>query len=248
MPYKGKERYLSFPVSCSPDDPRNLWQFFNKIEQNEKRKWRSECICCGQMYWDFTPSKILEHFGFQSTRQTAAKFKPCKGLDPDEHKDVKATVQRIHAAEFAAKYALKLAKEQRIAHAAGSPRPSARQPSPLLAAFANQAPRNSSTSAAESPVLAESPARPVVQSRKLSEAAKEKLDAVWADAIYATALPFNLLDHPSIRTAINTTADLVRSLGHSACRVVPARSDVAGEDCDAHERREVHSTLPQAAR
>ena len=116
------------------------------------------------------------------------------------------------------------------AHAAGSPRrffsrawrecasssskrPSARQPSPLLAAFANQAPRNSSTSAAESPVLAESPARPVVQSRKLSEAAKEKLDAVWADAIYATALPFNLLDHPSIRTAINTTADLVRSLG-----------------------------------
>ncbi len=156
-----------------------------------------------------------------------------------------------------------------IANAAGSPRrvfsrawrecasssskrPSARQPvssgAPLLAALANQAPRNSSTSAAESPVLAESPARPVVQSRKLSEAAKEKLDAVWADAIYATALPFNLLDHPSIRTAINTTADLVRSLGHSACRVVPARSDVAGEDYDAHERWEVHSTLPQAAR
>ena len=95
-----------------PDDPRNLWQFFNKIEQNEKRKWRSECICCGHMYWDFTPSKILEHFGFQSTRQTAAKFKPCKGTDKDEHKDVKATVQRIHAAEFAAKSALKLAKEQ----------------------------------------------------------------------------------------------------------------------------------------
>ena len=62
-------------VPC-PDDPRNQWQFFNKIEQNEKRRWRSECICCGQMYWDFTPSKILEHFGFQSTRQTAAKFKP----------------------------------------------------------------------------------------------------------------------------------------------------------------------------
>ncbi len=59
-----------------PDDPRNQWQFFDKIEQNEKRKWRSECICCGQMYWDFTPSKILEHFGFQSTRHTAAKFKP----------------------------------------------------------------------------------------------------------------------------------------------------------------------------
>jgi hypothetical protein len=93
--------------------------------------------------------------------------------------------------------------------------------SPLLAAFANKAPRNPSTSAAESPVLAESPARPVVQSRKLSEAAKEKLDAVWADAIYATALPFNLLDHPSIRTAINTTADLVRTLGPLG---VPRRS------------------------
>ena len=98
-------------VPC-PDDPRNQWQFFNKIEQNEKRKWRSECICCGQMYWDFTPSKILEHFGFQSTRQTAAKFKPCKGIEKDEHEDVNATVRRIHAAEFAAKSALKLAKEQ----------------------------------------------------------------------------------------------------------------------------------------
>ena len=62
--------------------------------------------------WDFTPSKILEHFGFESTRHTAAKFKPCKGIDRDEHKDVKATVQRIHAAEFAAKSALKLAKGQ----------------------------------------------------------------------------------------------------------------------------------------
>ncbi len=75
------------------------------------------------MYWDFTPSKILEHFGFQSTRQTAAQFKPCKGIEKDEHKDVKTTVQRIHAAEFAAvqrihaaefaaKSALRLAKEQ----------------------------------------------------------------------------------------------------------------------------------------
>jgi hypothetical protein len=222
----------------APDDPRNLWQFFNKIEQNEKKKWRSECICCGQMYWDFTPSKILEHFGFQSTRQTAAKFKSCKGIDKDEHKDVKATVQRIHAAEFAAKSALKLAKEQgsrtqqaahdEFFHERGvnvqAARASGHLPvsqSPLLAAFASQAPRNSSTSAAESPVLAESPARPVVQSRKLSEAAKEKLDAVWADAIYATALPFNLLDHPSIRTAINTTADLVRTLGPLG---VPRRS------------------------
>ncbi len=42
------------------------------------------------MYWDFTPSKILEHFGFQSTRQTAAKFEPCKGIEKDEHKDVPA--------------------------------------------------------------------------------------------------------------------------------------------------------------
>ena len=74
------------------------------------------------------------------------------------------------------------------------------------------APRNSSTSAAESPVVSESPGRPVVQSLKLSEAAKEKLDEVWADAIYELALPFNLLDHPSMRTAINTTADLVRAL------------------------------------
>jgi hypothetical protein len=30
--------------------------------------------CCGQKYWDFTPSKILEHFGLQSTRETAANF------------------------------------------------------------------------------------------------------------------------------------------------------------------------------
>jgi hypothetical protein len=34
--------------------------------------------CCGQKYrdWDFTPStgKILEHFGLQSTRETAASF------------------------------------------------------------------------------------------------------------------------------------------------------------------------------
>ena len=53
-------------VPC-PHTPRNLWQIFNGIEQNEKMK------CCGQKYWDFTPSKILEHFGLQSTRETAAK-------------------------------------------------------------------------------------------------------------------------------------------------------------------------------
>jgi hypothetical protein len=181
------------------------------------------------MYWDFTPSKILEHFGFQSTRHNAAKFKPCKGIDKDEHKDVKATVQRIHAAEFAAKSALKLAiaqgsRTQQAAHDeffhergvnVEAARASGHLPvsqSPLLAAFNNAAARNPSTSAAESPVLAESPARPVVQPRKLSEAAKEKLDEVWSDAIYTLALPFNFLEHPSIREAINTTANLVRTL------------------------------------
>jgi len=46
------------------------------------------------------------------TRQTLLKFKPCSGIDKDEHKDVKATVQRIHAAEFAKKSALKLATAQ----------------------------------------------------------------------------------------------------------------------------------------
>jgi hypothetical protein len=55
---------------------------------------------------------MLDHFGYQSTRQTPIKFNPCAGIDKDEHKDVKATVQRIHAAEFAAKSALKLAKAQ----------------------------------------------------------------------------------------------------------------------------------------
>ena len=54
-------------VPC-PHNPRNLWQIFNGIEQNEKMK------SCGQKYWVyFTPSKILEHFGLQSTRETAAK-------------------------------------------------------------------------------------------------------------------------------------------------------------------------------
>ena len=33
---------------------------------------------CGQKYWDFTPSKILEHIGLQSTRETAV----LKVLDP----------------------------------------------------------------------------------------------------------------------------------------------------------------------
>ena len=213
----------------APDDPRNLWQFFNKIEQNDKKKWRPECQCCGQKYWDLSPYKIFDHFGYPLTRQTLLKYKPCSGIDKDEHKDVKATVQRIHAAEFAKKSALKLATAQgsrtqqatddEFFHDRGvnvqAARASGHLPvseSPIRAAFASPAPRNSSTSAAESPVVSESPGRPVVQSRKLSEAAKEKLDEVWADAIYELALPFNLLDHPSMRTAINTTADLVRAL------------------------------------
>ena len=95
-----------------PRSPRNLWQFFNKIEQNDKKKWRSECQCCGQKYWDLSPYKIFDHFGYPLTRQTLLKFKPCSGIDKDEHKDVKATVQRIHAAEFAKKSALKLATAQ----------------------------------------------------------------------------------------------------------------------------------------
>ena len=105
----------------APDDPRNLWQFFNKIEQNDKKKWRSECRCCGQKSWDLSQCEMLDHFGYQSTRQTPIKFNPCAGIDKDEHKDVKATVQRIHAAEFAAKSALKLAKAQG-SHAAGNQR------------------------------------------------------------------------------------------------------------------------------
>jgi hypothetical protein len=172
----------------APDDPRTLWQFFNKIEQNDTKKWRSECRCCGQKYWDLSQCEMLDHFGYQSTRQTPIKFNPCAGIDKDEHKDVKATVQRIHAAEFAAKSALKLAKAQgsrtqqatndeffhdrgvnvQVARASGHLPVSE---SPMRAAFASPAPRNSSTSAAESPVVSESPGRPVVQSRKLSEAA-----------------------------------------------------------------------------
>ena len=31
----------------APDDARNLWQFFNKIEQNEKRKWRWRAFAQG---------------------------------------------------------------------------------------------------------------------------------------------------------------------------------------------------------
>jgi hypothetical protein len=96
----------------APDDPRNLWQFFNKIEQNDKKKWRSECRCCGQKYMDLSPFKMFDHFGYPLARQTQLKFKPCSGIDKDEHKDVKATVQRIHAAVFAKKSALELAKAQ----------------------------------------------------------------------------------------------------------------------------------------
>jgi hypothetical protein len=112
----------------------------------------------------------------QSTRETAAKFKACKGIDIDEHKDVEATGQRIHATEFAARSALKLAKSHgsRTQQAAGgkfffydrgvnvqAARTSGLLPvsqSPLLVAFANAAPCNSSTSAAESQCCQRAPA------------------------------------------------------------------------------------------
>ncbi len=63
----------------APHNPRSLslWQIFNGIEQNEKMKscgqkyWDSGTVAVGQ--WDSTPSKILAHFGLQSTRETAAK-------------------------------------------------------------------------------------------------------------------------------------------------------------------------------
>jgi hypothetical protein len=79
-------------VPC-PNDPRNLWQFFYKIEKIERKfQWSSECSYCGhwQMYRDFTPCKILEHFGFRSTRETAAKFKACQCRGTGGHKDVAA--------------------------------------------------------------------------------------------------------------------------------------------------------------
>ena len=95
-----------------PNDPRILWQYFTRLEQNAKGKWKSQCQCCGKFYIDFTPSKILEHYGFESTRATPAKFKACKGIDNEENKQVKETAQRIHAAQFMAKSAQKAAKAQ----------------------------------------------------------------------------------------------------------------------------------------
>jgi hypothetical protein len=207
-----------------PNDPRILWQYFTRLEQNAKGKWKSQCQCCGKFYIDFTPSKILEHYGFESTRATPAKFKACKGIDNEENKQVKETAQRIHAAQFMAKSAQKAAKAQGsctqqaaddeyfVSHGLNVDqlRASGHLPvhnSAIVAAFANATPRKASSSAAESP--GESAARPVVQ--KLSEAAKDKLDETWAAAVYELALPFNLLEHPSIRKAIDTTADLVRT-------------------------------------
>ena len=207
-----------------PNDPRILWQYFTRLEQNAKGKWKSQCQCCGKVYIDFTPSKILEHYGFESTRATPAKFKACKGIDNEENKQVKETAQRIHAAQFMAKSAQKAAKAQGsctqqaaddeyfVSHGLNVDqlRASGHLPvhnSAIVAAFANATPRKASSSAAESP--GESAARPVVQ--KLSEAAKDKLDETWAAAVYELALPFNLLEHPSIRKAIDTTADLVRT-------------------------------------
>ena len=207
-----------------PNDPRILWQYFTRLEQNAKGKWKSQCQCCGKFYIDFTPSKILEHYGFESTRATPAKFKACKGIDNEENKQVKETAQRIHAAQFMAKSAQKAAKAQGsctqqaaddeyfVSHGLNVDqlRASGHLPvhnSAIVAAFANATPRKASSSAAESP--GESAARPVVQ--KLSEAAKDKLDETWAAAVYELALPFNLLEHPSIRKAIDTTADQVRT-------------------------------------
>ena len=215
-----------------PNDPRILWQYFTRLEQNAKGKWKSQCQCCGKFYIDFTPSKILEHYGFESTRATPAKFKACKGIDNEENKQVKETAQRIHAAQFMAKSAQKAAKAQGsctqqaaddeyfVSHGLNVDqlRASGHLPvhnSAIVAAFANATPRKASSSAAESP--GESAARPVVQ--KLSEAAKDKLDETWAAAVYELALPFNLLEHPSIRKAIDTTADLVRT--HPPSGVLP---------------------------
>ena len=172
-----------------PNDPRILWQYFTRLEQNAKGKWKSQCLCCGKFYIDFTPSKILEHYGFESTRATPAKFKACKGIDNEENKQVKETAQRIHAAQFMAKSAQKAAKAQGsctqqaaddeyfVSHGLNVDqlRASGHLPvhnSAIVAAFANATPRKASSSAAESP--GESAARPVVQ--KLSEAAKDKLD------------------------------------------------------------------------
>ena len=120
--------------------------------------------------------------------------------------------------------------------------------SPSLVAFANAAPRNLSTSAAESPVLSESPARPVMHPRKLSEAAKEKLDAVWADAIYDLHCRSTCSTVHQYALRSTPPPTWYSHSAHSVCRVVPASFDAAGEEFDAHEGREAHSTRPQAAR
>jgi hypothetical protein len=59
-------------VPC-PHNPRSLWQIFNGIERLIIIEQNEKMTCCGPKYWDFTPTKILEHFGLQSTRETAAK-------------------------------------------------------------------------------------------------------------------------------------------------------------------------------
>ncbi len=53
-------------VRC-PHNPRSLWQIFNGIEQNEKMN------CCGQNLLGLHAIQDLEHFGLESTRETAAK-------------------------------------------------------------------------------------------------------------------------------------------------------------------------------
>ena len=181
------------------------------------------------------------------------------------HRDVKATVRRIHAAEFAAKSALKLAKEQgsrtqqaahdEFFHERGvnveAARASGHLPvsqSPLLTAFAKQAPPD------------QAPARPNHQSWQ-----RAPLDR-WcshgscrrplrrSSTQYGQTLSTQLRCRSTCWTihqfAQRSTPPPIwyAHSGHSACRIVPASIDVAGEERDAHEGREVHSTQPQAAR
>ena len=83
----------------APDDPRNLWLIFNKIEQTGRKGGDLNAGAVATRTGTSRRPKILGHFGFQSkrkeggtsTRETAAKFKACKGIDKDDHTDVKAS-------------------------------------------------------------------------------------------------------------------------------------------------------------
>ena len=90
------------------------------LELKQTKKRRLECRCCGQVYWDCTPSKILEHSA--SSLHTRLQQSSKRARDRQRRaQGVKATAQRIHAAEFAARSALKLAKSHgsRTQQAAG---------------------------------------------------------------------------------------------------------------------------------